>query len=273
MNILLIQRLGRIVGLIKSPYNISKKINTLLVWNTTMKLNELSQTYTAKRALKEHFQMPFNLDRMTITESRAMLQRVRSLMAETRKSPAFYRSQNDPAYLKLVFMEQALAKYFSELKAKPTRIVVENEEVEKSQVVLAAQDMVDSVQKMLEQVSDMLVKEMPALIDSVQSEIGVNEAEQFSSQTTEALGSLTAALTQTKTSLQSALNVITGQDMGMGAGGDADAAFGGDEMGGDDMGMGDEMGGDDMGMGDEMGGDDMEEPEVAPVAGVGRARR
>ena len=39
--------------------------------------------------------------------------------------------------------------------------------------------MVDSVQKMLEEISDMMVKEMPALGDSVQSEIGVNEAQAF----------------------------------------------------------------------------------------------
>lgn len=170
-------------------------------------------------------------------------------------------------------MEQALTKSFNTLRSMPkARIVVENEEVEKSQVVLAAQDMVDSVQKMLEQVSDMMVKEMPALIDSVQSEIGVNEAEQFSTQTTEALGSLTASLTQTKTALQGALNVITGQGAAL-----ADPAAFDDEASGefDDMGGEDEMGlGDEDFGGDE--GDDLppaDDAESEPVAGVGRARR
>jgi hypothetical protein len=155
------------------------------------------------------------------------------------------------------------------------RIVVENEEVEKSQVVLAAQDMVDTVQKMVEQVSDMLVKELPALSDSIQSEIGVNEAEQFTSQSTEALTSLQAALTQSQATLKSALNSITGQ------GGMAADAFGGDGMdaglGGDDMGA--DLGGDDMGGEEDFGMDSeddvsVEEPEEEmPVAGAGRAKR
>lgn len=234
-----------------------------------MKLTELNPNVSAaKRALKENYNLPFKLDRMSLSETRSMLQKVRGLMSETRQSPSFYKSQNDPSYLKLVFMEQALATYFGQLRAQPKpRIVLENEEVEKSQVVLAAQDMVDSVQKMLEQVSDMLVKEMPALIDSVQSEIGVNEAEQFSSQTTEALGSLTASLTQTKTALQGALNVITGQGGGMADPGAFDAGDG------EDMDMGDEFGDEDIeaDMGDDMPPE--EEPEEAPVAGVGRALR
>ena len=238
-----------------------------------MKLTELNpKTSTATRALKEHYNMPLKLEKLTLPETRVMLKKVRGLISETRQSSTFYKSQNDPSYLKLVFMEQALANFSNYLRAQPkARIVFENEEVEKSQVVLAAQDMVDSVQKMLEQVSDMLVKEMPALIDSVQSEIGVNEAEQFSSQTTEALGSLTAALTQTKTSLQGALNVITGQGTGLA---DPSAFAGEEDLGGDELGGDMEMGGDDLGADADFGSDIPEEdPEAAPVAGVGRARR
>jgi hypothetical protein len=169
--------------------------------------------------------------------------------------------------MKLVFMEQALADRFNQLRLMPQpRIVVENEEVEKSQVVLAAQDMVDTVQKMVEQVSDMLVKELPALSDSIQSEIGVNEAEQFTSQTTEALTSLQAALSQSQATLKSALNSITGQG-GMAAdafgGSGMDADLGGDDLGGDD-------GEEDFGMDTDLPD---EEPEEMPVAGAGRAKR
>jgi hypothetical protein len=38
-----------------------------------------------------------------------MLQRVRSLIAEHRRTPGFHRSEQNPTYLKLVVMEQALA--------------------------------------------------------------------------------------------------------------------------------------------------------------------
>lgn len=247
-----------------------------------MKLTDFDKKDYAPKALKENYNVSFDISNMSLVETKAMLKKVRGLAMEAKQTPDFYKNQTSPTYMKLVFMEQALVSHHNELASRPApRIVVENEEVEKSQVVLAAQDMVDSVQKMIEQVSDMLVKELPALIDSIQSEIGVNESEQFSSQASEALTALTATLTQSKTSLQGALNAITGQ------GGDmAGDAFGGGEEAGldgaDDMGMGgdDEMGmGADAGMGD-MGGDEMgaapmpeEDPEPQPVGGVGREKR
>ena len=239
-----------------------------------MKLTEFDnkKISTAKQALNEHYSLPFNTKRMTVTETKSMLSKVRGLINETKSSTEFYQSQTSPSYMKLVFMEQALADHFSYLQSLPrTRIVVENEEVEKSQVVLAAQDMVDQVQKMVEEVSDMLVKELPALTSGVQSEIGVNESETFSQQVTEALTALQASLTQSKGTLQSALNGITGQGGEMAA----DNAFGDDapEMSAD-MDMSADMaapaGGEDFSVDDDIS---VEEPEEVPVAGAGRIKR
>jgi len=241
-----------------------------------MKLTEFDnkKISTAKQALNEHYSLPFNTKRMTVTETKSMLSKVRGLINETKSSNEFYQSQTSPSYMKLVFMEQALADHFSYLQSLPkTRIVVENEEVEKSQVVLAAQDMVDQIQKMVEEVSDMLVKELPALTSGVQSEIGVNESETFNQQVTEALTSVQAALTQSKGTMQSALNGITGQ------GGDmmnpADDAFGDDS--GDmsaDMDMSADLAGDgeeDFSVDDDIS---IEEPdEEVPVGGAGRLKR
>jgi hypothetical protein len=200
-----------------------------------------------------------------------MLQKVRGLIAETKQTRNFYESQNNPNYLKMVFMEQALSKHIAQFSFKQPRIVVENEEVEKSQVILAAQDMVDSIQKMLEDTSEMLVKELPALVNGVQAEIGVNESEQFNSQTSEALTSLQSALNQAKSSLQSALNEITGQ------GGGAEA-FGGQPSEPADVNVDinaeipPEGGPPDMAA-PEMPAPTPEEPEEEPVPGAGRTRR
>jgi hypothetical protein len=243
-----------------------------------MKLTEFDnkKISTAKQALNEHYSLPFNTKRMTVTETKSMLSKVRGLINETKSSTEFYQSQTSPSYMKLVFMEQALADHFNYLQSLPkARIVVENEEVEKSQVVLAAQDMVDQVQKMVEEVSDMLVKELPALCAGVQSEIGVNESETFNQQVTEALTSLQASLTQSKGTLQSALNGITGQGGDMM--GSADDAFGDDsgdvtadlnvDMSGDLAGDGEE----DFSVDDDIS---IEEPEEeVPVAGAGRIKR
>jgi hypothetical protein len=234
-----------------------------------MKLQEFNADpiVNAQKALKEHYSLPFKLENLSIQDTKLMLTKVRRLMTETKKAGNFYKSQSNPSYLKLVFMEQALSKYESRLRSRPqSRIVVENEEVEKSQVVLAAQDMIDQVQKFLESVSDLSVKELPALVSSVESEIGVDQAHQFNEQASGALTQLLASLTEARTALEGALGIVTGQ--------------GGPEAFGADMGMGApdptmDMGGeDDLGLGDEepeLGADvpDMEEP----TPDVGRPRR
>jgi hypothetical protein len=236
-----------------------------------MKLTDFDKkpVEVAQRALKEHYGRSIDVSKMSYAQVRTMLSKVRGLMNESKASSDYYKDNS--AYMKLVFMEQALSKQFAQLSANRPRIVVENEEVEKSQTILAAQDMVDSIQKMVEQVSDMIVKELPALVDSVQSEIGVNESQQFQQQASEALTSLQAALTQSQTTMKEAVNGITGQG-GMGAfdaGADmgADADMGGEEFA--DIGASEELPGGEEEVDLDIGAE--EEPE--DVGSVGRAKR
>jgi len=233
-----------------------------------MKLNELnySSIITAKKALKEHYNMPLNLDRMNGSETRAMLQKVRKLVAETKQSGNFYRSQNNHSYLKLVFMEQALTQHLAAIPR--ANVMLENEKIEESQVYLAAQALVDSIQKMLEEVGQMQVKELPALVSSIESELDVNESETFNEQVSQSLDSLSAGLKETLVGLKEAVKMLTNPDEA--------GAFSPDAMGGEeDLGMGDETG---MDAGADMGGgefpeEEPEEPEAEPVAGVGRPLR
>jgi paraquat-inducible protein B len=193
-----------------------------------MELNELNNKNVASRALRENFAYNLNASSLNKSQTATMLRKVRGLINESRNSHNFHKNHANPTHMKLVFMEQALASHMNYLNSMPKpRIVFENEEVEKSQVILAAQDMIDSVQKMIEEVSDMLVKELPALSDSIESEIGPNESQQFNSQVSQALSNLNTALQETQTNLKGALNTITGK---------GDANFGLDmdnEMGAD----------------------------------------
>ncbi len=234
-----------------------------------MRLNDLDNKNYAAKALAENFEMNFDVSALDKVKTRAMLSKVHGLIKESRSATDFFKNSNSPAYLKLVFMAEALTQRYQELNKIPTRIVLENEEVEKSQVILAAQDMVDSIQKMYEDVNDMLVKELPALVDSIQSEIGVNESEQFNTQASETLTNLNSTLQQAKTSLQSALGGLTGQggaefDAGMGAdlGADMAAPVPGEEV---------EM---DTDISAELPApEEPEEDETLPVGGIGRAKR
>jgi len=241
-----------------------------------MKLTELNNNRRAysTKVLKEQYEMPFNVDDMSMSATRTMLTKVRGLLSESKQSHDYHNSQASSSYMKLVFMEQALSDHYNELRSLPQpRIMVENEEVEKSQVVLAAQDMVDQVQKMLEDVGQMQVKELPALVSSIESEIGVQESQAYNDAVSAQLDTLSAALKESTTALKNALNGVTGQavdaafdagadlgaeagmDAGLDAGLDADADMGADA----DINMGADL--------------PDEEPEMPPSGGVGRAKR
>lgn len=239
-----------------------------------MKLNELDKTNIASQALKANFDYSFDTSRLNRAQTKTMLEKVYGLIKEAKSSPDFYKNHNSPSYMKLIFVAQALTEHYK--TTKPARIVVENEEVEKSQVILAAQDMLDSIQKMIEEVNDMLVKELPALSDSIQSEIGVEQSGAFNQVASTALTTLNQTLSQTKTEMKNAMNALTGvgspEALGAApAGGEemavtdvaATAGPGGEEMAGAEMAT-------DMSAGAEM---PAEEPEAEPAGGVGREKR
>jgi hypothetical protein len=122
-------------------------------------------------------------------------------------------------------------------------------EIQQAQVVLAAQDMVDQIQKMLEQISAMQFKDLPALTDSIKNDMGPDQATAYQSATAAALTQLLQSVQQGKTALEGAQGTLTGQapvvpgeepaaDMGM-------PPEGGDELNpAADMGMPPEEGGD-----------------------------
>jgi hypothetical protein len=140
-------------------------------------------------------------------------------------------------------------------------------EIQSAQVVLAAQDMIDRIQKMMEEISEMQFKDLPALTDSIKNDMGVEQSQQFQQQASQALTTLLQAVQAGKTEMESAQGVLTGQapvvpgdaDMGMGAGlPPAD-----DELGGD-------LGGD---LGGEVAPPEEEEEDELAAVSLGRERR
>jgi hypothetical protein len=298
-----------------------------------MKLTELATPKKSRqvaRVFESYFGTKMPVNRLTVREAQVMLKRVRGVIAEHQRSPSRHTSERNPAYLKLVMMEQALTSRIREEQvpiqpttsssaptttattssAKPAVDVkdpklaaaikksttgqnltpdeqkmvagaalmtaesrlrraysmLKESEVQQAQVVLAAQDMVDKMQSMLEDTTEMQFKELPALVDSIRNQIGMEQATQFNSDVTAALQGLVQNLQGAKQQLETALGVVTGQpaalDTSMAASGmpgAAPAPMPGAELGAD-------IGAD---IGAEM---DAEEPAPAGAA-LGRARR
>ena len=287
-----------------------------------MKLQELAVANPTKQAAKvfeSYFGNTVKFDQLSPSQAQGMLKRVRGMIAEHRRTPEFHRSEQNPAYLKLVVMEQALAtqvsgsapqqtpqqqqaamslnrqqkqrelddeekqltKQAQDITSRKAAIqkekamlegrrslkqrLKEASEVQQAQVVLASQDMVDQVQGMSEDISAMQFKDLPALVDQIKNEVGVDQAAQFNTDATAALSGLLQNLQAAKQQLETALGVVTGQaPVVPGADVTADAGLGGEmpaELPAPDQ---EEIDVTDV---------DIEEPEQEPVAGLGRQRR
>ena len=236
-----------------------------------MKLKELAAqrpTQQIAKVFESYFGSKIEFDRLTRRQTHHLLSRVRGLLGEHRSGSGRFTSQQNPGYLKLIMMEQALATRMKEeaipvapvagaapaaapgakveikdpklaaalkksqggqtlnpeeqkLVAGAAMMQAENRfvrmnrrliesEVQQAQVVLAAQDMVDKMQGMLEDVSELQFKELPALVDSIKNQVGVDQATQFNGDASAALSGLMQNLQQAKQQLDQALGVVTG---------------------------------------------------------------
>lgn len=317
-----------------------------------MKLQELAANKPSKQiaqVFESYFGSNLHFDQLNAGQTKTLLGRVQKILGETRRTPGFYQSQNNPTYLKLVMLEQALTSRLREAGVPPipgttpapgttaapgapdaakqaaatvaatkdpalraalqkaakgqslnpeeqklvsgaalmkqeSRLrnayrMLKESEVQQAQVVLAAQDMVDKMQGMLEDVSELQFKELPALVDSIKNQVGIDQAQQFNTDVSAALTGLMQNLQATKQQLDSALGVVTGQapavpgvpgagDLGAELGADLGAAAGGAP--GAEAGA--ELGADldnDLAAAAAAG----DEAEPAPAASLGRARR
>ena len=289
-----------------------------------MKLQELAAqrpTQQIAKVFESYFGSKIEFDRLTRRQTHHLLSRVRGLLGEHRSGADRFTSQQNPGYLKLIMMEQALSTRMAEeaipvapvagaapapgakveikdpklaaaLKksqggqtlnpeeqklvagaammqaesrfGRMNRRLIESE-VQQAQVVLAAQDMVDKMQGMLEDVSELQFKELPALVDSIKNQVGVDQATQFNGDASAALSGLMQNLQQAKQQLDQALGVVTGtaspaMDPAMGGAPAMDPAMGGAPA----------M---DPAMDPAMGAEPEMDAEPVGGAGLGRARR
>jgi len=82
-----------------------------------MKLQELAAIKPTKqiaRVFESYFGSRMKFDQITGKQAQKMLTRVRGVLGETRRQPSFHQSERNPAYLKLLMVEQALTARIKE---------------------------------------------------------------------------------------------------------------------------------------------------------------
>jgi len=142
-----------------------------------------------------------------------------------RRSYGAHTAETNSKYMELLMVREGLNKWIVE-----NRKLMEGE-MGKSEAILAAKDMVDSIQDMLEKLSKMQVEQMPALIDTIRDQIGNEQADAFKTSVGQLLTGMLDSMTQAREQADNAARQLAGEQLaptGMAMGGD----MGGDEMAG-----------------------------------------
>lgn len=97
------------------------------------------------------------------------------------------------------------------------------DELSQAQSMLAAKDMVDSIQDMIEELSRMQNEQLPPLADSIRASFGASEADTFKNSATSSLQSLLTNLQSARDGMDQAVRVLAGEPAEMpGAGSELD---------------------------------------------------
>jgi|TARA_R110000764_G_scaffold119458_2_gene207193 hypothetical protein len=196
-----------------------------------------------QRYLKENHGYELDMSAMTATKVADIITSTTTKMKVTEDSKEYARLHMIAESLKLwtqAPVQTELTDYVSE--------AVDDEAVEGAKVILAAQEMNDELQKMVERVAEMQVQDLIPLVDAMKAELGMEQAEAFNNAADTALGGLLDTVKATKEAVENAIlgaqGIAPAVDMEMPAadigvddvdmtGMDADApdddAFGGDD--------------------------------------------
>lgn len=175
-----------------------------------MRLQELGSKATAKRINKvneSRFGFSIDYNKLTVGKARTLSRALSENLATLRRSYGLHTAEKNPKYMELLMVREGLNRWLEE-----NRVLTESE-MGKSEAILAAKDMVDSIQDMIEDVSRMQNEQMPALIDTIRDQIGSEQAETFKNQVGGVLSGILTQLTTARESTDTAARGLAGEQV------------------------------------------------------------
>jgi hypothetical protein len=88
-------------------------------------------------------------------------------------------------------------------------------EMESAELVLAAKDMVDQLQKMQEQIGELQNENLPPLVDAIRDEMGQDKADSFASAAKGTLDTVLASVESARSGMDGASRLLTGEESGI----------------------------------------------------------
>ena len=196
-----------------------------------MRLSEMRTEVTPQKINKiveSRFGFSIDYDNLTYAKAQRLSKALGENITNIKKSFGAHTAEKNSKYMELMLVKEGLDKWMGSEQG------LFESELGRSEAVLAAKDIVDSVQDMLEKISKVQNEQIPALIDTIRDQIGSEQAEAFKSAMSPTLTELYTALSTARESSDTAVRVLSGEQVA-----DTDMSLGS----GDEFGAGADLGG------------------------------
>ena len=193
-----------------------------------MNLKELAPKTTKRlnKVMESRFGFAIDYDNLTYAKAQRLRYTISESLSTIRRSYGSHTAEKNPKYMEMLMVREGLNAWLSQ----HDRTLMEGE-LESAEAVLAAKDMVDSVQDMITDASKMLNEQLPPLLDTIRDQIGTAQADSFKGTVTAALQGLMDALNNARDSLDNGARGLAGEQVapapmgGLGASGAAPAGL------------------------------------------------
>lgn len=173
-----------------------------------MKLSEMASKSPKKinKLMESRFGFQINFNSLTVEKAEALSETIEANLNKIRHSAQLHTAERNPRYMELLTVREGLAAWLEQ-----SRRQLNEGEVGNAEVLLAAKDMVDSVQDTIEKVGKMQNEQLPQLLDSIRDQIGSEQAEQFKQAVGATLDTLMQNLQAAREGVDSGVGILTGQ--------------------------------------------------------------
>lgn len=194
-----------------------------------MKLAEMATTSAKKinKVMESRFGFALDFNKMTVEKAERLSETISANLDKIRHSVELHTAERNPRYMELLTVRESLSAWLQENRRQLTEGEVSNAEV-----LLAAKDMVDSVQDAIEKVGKMQNEQLPQLLDSIRDQIGSEQADAFKNAVGTTLEELMTNLQAAREGVDNGVRILSGEqvDSPMDLGGEPDLGVPGDEM-------------------------------------------
>lgn len=170
-------------------------------------MNPKSMTSKMNKVMQSRFGFAINYSELTYEQAARLNNSITESITRIQNSFNSHTAEKNPKYMELLMIREGLRRWIGE-----NRNLMESE-MGKSEAVLAAKDMVDSIQDMVEKISKMKAEQLPALIDTIRDQIGMQDADQFKNNISQVLNDLEGNLQQARDSADLAARQLSGEQV------------------------------------------------------------